>query len=386
VDFDYSDDDTDFRAEVRDWLASRLTDELRSLSSDLASGGEKEVLLRQQWERTLGEGGWIGIDWPRECGGRGVTITQSLIFAQEYAQARAPLRAMFGEGLLGPTLIHFGSDQQRTRFLPGILSGTQTWCQGFSEPGAGSDLASLRTRAILDGDDWVLDGQKIWTSQAQLADWIFVLARTEPDAPSHQGISFLLVPMDQPGIEIRPIRQITGTSEFCEVFFTGARTSSDLIVGARGDGWKVAMGTLGFERGTAFLGQQIRYAHEWQSVADSAKKSGALDDPLSRDALVQSWIELQLMRYNGFRTVTQVIRNGKPGPEASLGKLLWSQWHQRLGDLEMDLEGIASQVVNGGKLSEYQHSFLFSRAHTIYAGSSEVQRNIIGERILGLPR
>ena len=374
--------DAAFRREVRGWLEDNLTPELRALGPDLTT----DLDLRAAWERTLGSGGWLGIDWPAEFGGRGATVTQSLVWHEEYATAGAPVRAFFGEGLLGPTLITMGSQEQKERFLPPILKGTEQWCQGFSEPGAGSDLAAVRTRAWRDGDEWVIDGQKTWTSQATLADWIFVLCRTDADAPKHKGMSFLLVPMDQPGVEIRPIRQLTGTSEFNEVWLDNARTRGDLIVGEPGDGWKAAMATLSFERGTAFLGQQIRFGQELAALVAYAQKTGAAQDPVIRQRLARARVGLHIMKATGYRTVTQVARVGKPGPESSIGKLFWSQWHQALGELATDITGLPGQVVHGGELDPFQHGFLFSKAHTIYAGTSEVQRGIVAERVLGLPK
>jgi alkylation response protein AidB-like acyl-CoA dehydrogenase len=382
VDLTDSPEDKQFRADVNAWLTGHLTAELRALGADLST----DTGLRLWWERELGRGGWIGIDWPQEFGGRGATVTQSLVWHEEYARAQAPLRAFFGEGLLGPTLMAMGTDAQKRRFLPPILRGDEQWCQGFSEPGAGSDLAAVRTRAWRDGDEWVLEGQKTWTSQAQTADWIFVLARTDSAAPKHKGMSFLLVPVRQPGVQIRPIRQLTGTSEFNEVWFDGARTSGDLIVGDPGDGWKAAMATLSFERGTAFLGQQVRFAQEYWALVEKARSLGETGDPLVRQQLADAYIGLHIMRCTGYRTVTQVGRSGRPGPESSIGKLFWSQWHQRLGELEMDLLGLPSQVVPADGLTRWQESFLFSRSHTIYAGSSEIQRSIVAERVLGLPR
>lgn len=392
MDLTDSPSDAAFRQDVRAWLTAHLTDELRALDSDLSTDTD----VRLAWERELGRGGWIGIDWPAEYGGRGATVTQSLVWHEEYARAGAPVRAIFGEGLLGPTLIALGTDEQKARFLPPILRGEEQWCQGFSEPEAGSDLASARTRARLEGDTWVIDGQKTWTSQATMADWIFILARTDSTAPRHKGLSFLLVPMDAPGVEVRPIRQLTGTSEFNEVWFEGVRTPADMIVGAPGDGWKAAMATLSFERGTAFLGQQVRFAREFWQVVERARAAGLAESPTVRQKLADAYIGLHIMRCTGYRTVTQVSRTGRPGPESSIGKLFWSQWHQRLGELQMDLLGLDSQVVPASspaevssqdwKLAPWQQSFLFSRAHTIYAGTSEVQRSIVAERVLGLPR
>jgi alkylation response protein AidB-like acyl-CoA dehydrogenase len=314
---------------------------------------------------------------------------EELIFAQEYALAGGPHRAgFFGEGLLGPTLIAFGNDGQRERFLPPILRGDEYWCQGFSEPGAGSDLAAISTRAVLDGANWRIDGQKVWTSQAQFADWIFVICRTEEGSLRHEGLSFLLVPIDQPGIVIRPLVELTGSDHFCEVFFDGALTDADLVVGPRGAGWRTAMGTLGFERGTAFLAQQLRFAEEYQRVVALAKAQGLARNATIRQRLARSYAGLEIMRYSGYRTITRILRDGRPGPEASVGKLQWSTWHQSLGELAADLLGVGGSILlpEGDPNHDLQHSFLFSRADTIYAGSSEVQRNIIGERVLGLPK
>ena len=289
--------------------------------------------------------------------------------------------------MLGPTLIHFGTDAQKERFLPPILRGEQVWCQGFSEPGAGSDLASLSTRARLDGDQWVIDGQKVWTSQAHLSEWIFVLARTDHDAPKHKGISYLLVPLDQPGVDIRPLRDMAGNTHFCEVFFDGASTAADLIVGKPGDGWQMAMATLGFERGTAFVAQLERYGSEFQRVVRVARERGHLADAGVRDRLADLHIGLQLMRFGMYRTISSVLRTGRPGPEASINKLQWSQWHQSLCELVTDLLGAEAMLGHdAGDLHDIQHAFLFSRSHTIYAGSSQIQRNIVGERVLGLPK
>jgi alkylation response protein AidB-like acyl-CoA dehydrogenase len=281
----------------------------------------------------------------------------------------------------------FGTDAQKERFLPPILRAEEYWCQGFSEPDAGSDLANVKTTAVLDGDEWVINGQKVWTSLGHLADWIFVVCRTDPGAgKKHEGISFILCPVDQPGVEMRPITQITGTAEFNEVFFSDARTPADMVVGPIGQGWKVVMATLGFERGTAFLAQQLRFAEEYRRVVEFARGRGATADPIVRQRLADSYIGLEIMRLTGLRTVTKIIQGGQPGPESSIGKLHWSKWHQRLGELEMDLMGADGQVLADGLLGDFQYTFQFSRAHTIYAGSSEIQRNIVGERVLGLPR
>jgi alkylation response protein AidB-like acyl-CoA dehydrogenase len=387
MEFTYPPEAERFRAEVKRWLDEHLVDEYRALGTG-AEFDDADWKVRVAWEREMGAGNWIGIDWPRTYGGREATLMESLVFAEEYARAGGPTRSgTFGEGMLGPLLIHFGSDPQKRRFLPPILRGEQIWCQGFSEPAAGSDLAALTTRARLDGDHWVIDGQKVWTSQANQSEWIFALVRTEPDAPKHQGISLLLIPLDQPGIDIRPLRDMAGGRHFCEVFFDGATTDADLVVGARGDGWKMGMAILGFERGTAFVGQLERYGSELQRLVDVARERGTTDDPRIRQQLADLYIGLRLMRFGVYRTLSAVLKRGRPGPEASINKLQWSQWHQNLGLLATEILGADAMLAHAtGQMRDIAHSFLFSRAHTIYAGSSQVQRNIIGERVLGLPK
>ena len=368
-----------FRAEVRAWLADNLTGEFAALVGTGGPGREHEhVELRQAWERRLGEGGWIGLGWPRDVGGRGASVEEQVVFHEEYARAGAPARiGHMGEQLAGPTIAAFGTQEQKDRFLPGILAGTELWCQGYSEPGAGSDLAAVRTRAVLRDDGWHIDGQKIWTSLAHLADWCFLLARTESGSQRHAGLSYLLVPMRQPGIDVRPIVQLTGTSEFNEVFFDDVVTAADNVVGEPGQGWRVAMGTLAFERGVSTLGQQVGFARELDEVA-------ALAGPQHLDAVVDAWAGLQVLRATALRTLDNDA-SASTGVEASVSKLLWATWHQRLGELAMAVQGPAATVVDG-ELSALQNLFLFTRSDTIYGGSNEVQRNIIAERHWGLPR
>jgi alkylation response protein AidB-like acyl-CoA dehydrogenase len=319
-------------------------------------------------------------------GGRGASIAEQVVFHEEYARADAPSRVNhLGEELLGPTLIGYGTPAQQARFLPRIKAVDELWCQGYSEPNAGSDLAAVSTTARLDGDQWTINGQKVWTSLAHLSDWCFVVARTEPGSARHHGLSYLLVPMDQPGVQVRPIQQITGTSEFNEVFFDDARTEASLVVGAPGDGWRVAMATLGFERGVATLGQQIGFRRELDGVIDLARGTGALDDPAIVDKLARAWMGLEVMRAHAQRTLAGVAA-GTPGTEASVAKLLWSHWHRDLGELAMEIRGAAGLVAGPDGLDSWQRLFLFSRADTIYGGSDEIQRNIIAERTLGLPR
>jgi alkylation response protein AidB-like acyl-CoA dehydrogenase len=312
-----------------------------------------------------------------------------VIFYEEYARAGAPGRVgHIGEQLLGPTLLMFGTPEQRRRFLPGILDGTQLWCQGYSEPGAGSDLAAVSTRAALRDGEWHIDGQKVWTSLATEADWCFVLARTDPASSRHRGLSYLLVPMDQPGVDVRPIVQLTGTAEFNEVFLDDARAAEADIVGTPGEGWKVAMGTLAVERGVSTFGQQMGFAREFEQVLATARATGAADDPATADRLLDSWMELQVLRHAAVMTLGAPAGT-TPGAEANVAKLMWAPWHQRLGELAIDVLGAAGTVAAGpgeDELTPAQQLFLFTRSDTIYGGSNEVQRNVIAQRMLGLPR
>ncbi|WP_327248702.1 acyl-CoA dehydrogenase family protein [Streptomyces sp. NBC_01320] len=391
----------EFRTEFRNWLAAHLTGEFASLRGRGGPGREHEAFAdRLAWERHMAAEGWTCVGWPKEYGGRGATLEQQVAFHEEYALADAPARVgHIGEQLLGPTLIAFGTPQQQERFLPPIVEARELWCQGYSEPDAGSDLANVRTRAERDeggtsrssgaesGGDWVVTGQKIWTSLAHESDWCFVVARTEAGSTRHQGLSYLLVPLDQPGVEIRPINQLTGTSEFNEVFFDGARTRAGHVVGAPGEGWKVAMATLGFERGVSTLGQQVGFRRELESLIELARRNGAADDPLIRDRLARAWVGLETIRCNALRMLDQVAA-GAPGPEASIGKIFWATWHRELGELAMDVCGADGMLAAGQPydLTDWQRLFLFSRSDTIYAGSNEIQRNIIAERVLGLPK
>ena len=377
----------EFRAEVRAWLADNLVGEFAKLKGLGGPGREHEAFEeRMAWNRHLADAGLTCLGWPVEHGGRGLSVAHRVAFYEEYAHADAPDKVNhLGEELLGPTLIAFGTPEQQQRFLPGIRNVTELWCQGYCEPGAGSDLANVATTAVLDGDAWVINGQKVWTSLAHLSQWCFVVARTEKGSKRHNGLSYLLVPLDQPGVEIRPIVQLTGTSEFNEVFFDDARTDADLVVGEPGDGWKVAMGTLTFERGVSTLGQQIRYARELSSLAELAARNGAADDPLIRERLTRSWVGLRSMRSYAMATM-DVDGGGQAAAKDSVSKLLWANWHRDLGELAMDVIGRDSMVLRDGEFDEWQRLYLFTRSDTIYGGSNEIQRNIIAERVLGLPR
>jgi alkylation response protein AidB-like acyl-CoA dehydrogenase len=373
----------EFRAEVREWLAENLVGEYAALKGLGGPGREHEAFeARLAWNQRLAAAGLTCLGWPVEHGGRGLSVAHRVAFYEEYAHANAPDKVNhLGEELVGPTLIADGTPAQQQRFLPAIRDVTELCSQGYSEPGAGSDLAAVSTSAVLDGQHWVINGQKVWTSLAHWSQWCFVLARSEKGSKRHAGLAYLLVPLDQPGIEIRPIVQLTGDSEFNEVFFTDARTDADLVVGEPGDGWRVAMNTLMYERGVSTLGQQIRYARELSGLVELAKETGAIDDPLIRERLTRAWAGLRAMRSFALATMDAEA----PGQD-NVSKLLWANWHRDLGELAMDIRGRAGLVLVDNEFDEWQRLFLFSRADTIYGGSNEVQRNVIAERVLGLPR
>jgi alkylation response protein AidB-like acyl-CoA dehydrogenase len=380
-----------FRAEARAWLTEQLTGEFAVVRGRGGPGDEHSLFEeRLAWERALGAARWVCLSFPEEYGGRGASLLEQVVFYEEYARAGGPGRVgIVGEGLIGPTILHFGTEEQKRRFLPKIASGEELWCQGYSEPEAGSDLANLKTRAERDGDEWVVTGQKIWTSLAHWSDWCFALCRTDRDAPRHRGISYLLVPMHQDGIEIRPIVQLTGTSEFNEVFFDGARTALDNVVGEVNGGWKVAMGTLAFERGASTLGQQLQFENELVEITETARKNGRSADPALRQRLADAWISLRIMRYSALRSLS-AMEQSTMTPLTAIHKLYWSSFHRALGELAVDVLGPDALLATGGTGEAYdltpaQQLFLFSRADTLYGGANQIQRNIIGERVLGLP-
>lgn len=383
--------DEQFRQQVAQWMQQHLSGDFAALRFRGGPGDEDFAPgLRKRWEQVLAQGHWVGAGWATEHGGRGLSISQQVIFFEEYARAGGPGRmGHIGEGLVGPTIAAFGSQEQQQRFLPPILAGQHFWCQGYSEPGAGSDLANIKTRASFDEDrgQWLISGQKVWTSLAHESDWCFVLARTEPGSVGHRGLSFLLVEMDQPGIRVQPIRQLTGTSEFNEVFFDQARASADNLIGQPGDGWKIAMALLGFERGVSTLGQQMQFQNELDEVVRIAKANGTAQDPVLRQRIAQAWSGLRVLRYNSLRMLSGV-QDGSLRPEATIYKLAWSTWHVALGKLAMDVLGPEAELLAGApyELTRLQALFLFTRADTLYGGSNEIQRNIIAERALGMPR
>ena len=360
--------------------------------------------FNESWNAKLFAGGWICAGWPVEYGGKGLTLLQQVVLNEEFAKAGAPMRAdFFGDTLVGPTILQWGTEEQKKEFIPGILQGTIAWCQGFSEPDSGSDLASLKTSAVLDGDEWVINGQKVWTSQAQHADYVFLMVRTDPDAPQHAGISYLLVPMHQEGVEVRPIIQVDGSADFNEVFFTNARCPKGNAVGGVNNGWKVAMTTLGFERGSSSTTGYRRFMKEWEQIVTEATRRSRNDDYLVRQALVKSWEKIKIMQINGWRSLTDSLNDTHT--TALLGacnKMFWSETHREMMELAVDVLGMEGQVLTGhagddvdagprrGRadypVSEMQGSFFFSRSETIWGGTAEIQRNIIGERALGLPK
>lgn len=387
----FSAEDELFRKEIAGWLKDNLVGEFEQLKFRGGPGDEHMFPEeRKLWEQKLAQGGWTCVAWPKEHGGRGLSMEQQVIFFEEYARAGAPGRVgHIGEGLAGPTIIAFGSEQQKQKYLPGIVAGTELWCQGYSEPSAGSDLANVKTKARFDEakGKWIINGQKVWTSLAHESDYCFVIARTDPDSVAHKGLGFFLVKMDQPGVEVRPIQQLTGTSEFNEVFFDDAECDVDDIVGAPGDGWKVAMGLLGFERGVSTLGQQMLFQNELNEVIAIAKDNGAANDPIIRQRIAKAHEGLKIMRYNSMRTLSGV-NDGSLQKEALMYKLYWSTWHRDLGELAMDVLGAEAEILEAGpyQLSRLQSMYLFVRSDTIYGGTNEIQRNIIAERGLGMPK
>jgi alkylation response protein AidB-like acyl-CoA dehydrogenase len=398
MDIEIRAEDRAFADEVRRWLDEHLVGEFAEHRGVGGPDDSSAWDVRLRWEKELSAGRWLGLTWPLDYGGRGATLAQAIIFEYFYARAQAPYRlGVQGQDLFGPTLLMFGTPEQKARFLPKILAAEEFWGQGFSEPGAGSDLASVRTQAHLEGDEWVIDGQKIWMTFGASADWLYVLCRTEPGSSRHHGLSLLLVPARQPGVQVRPITNMLGDGEFCEVFFDSARTAADLVVGAPGDGWKVAMAALGVERGTLLMPQQLGFEREAEHVLELARArvgagAGAGDRASAgvgglSHRLVDAWIAVRLMRVTALRTIGELVAGRTPGAQAATAKLYASVQHQRLLELATELLAEEATVTGDGyALEPLQRAFLLSRAETIYGGSSQIQRNIIGERVLGLPR
>jgi len=389
MDLAYSPEEERFRTELRTWLQQN------------PPGPEPEqmdewVAYGKRWQRMLYDAGWCGVAWPKEYGGRGATLIEQIIFQEEMARAKTPLLInLAGLTMGGPVLIAHGTDEQKRRYLKAILTAEEIWCQGFSEPNAGSDLAALKTRAVLDGDDFIVTGQKVWTSFARYADWSMLLVRTDPDAPKHKGITFLLVDMHSPGVTVRPLKQISGDEDFNEVFFEDVRVPRRNVIGHVNGGWEIAITTLMHERATLTFSRQLQsrtaladmlaFARTWQHNGRRATT-----DPIIRQQLAQAFIDSAAIRYTAYRSLTKTLRGGVPGPEGSMEKLFWSEMYQRMLETALAIEGPYAQLVKGSPhvpdKGQWPHLMLYSRGRTIAAGSSEIQRNIIAERVLGLPR
>jgi alkylation response protein AidB-like acyl-CoA dehydrogenase len=406
MDLSYPADAEAFRAEIRSWLEENLPAGWFEPGFEMTAEARKQ--FNEDWPARLYGGGWICAAWPAEYGGKGLSIMQNVVLAEEFARAKAPLRAdFFGDTLVGPTILQWGSDEQKHEFLPKILRGETRWCQGFSEPDSGSDLASLKTSAVLDGDEWVITGQKVWTTQARFADYIFLLARTDPDATKHKGISYLLVPMKQAGIEVRPITQPDGTAEFNEVFFDGARCPRENVVGGLNNGWVVANTTLAHERGMSATTSYRRFEEELRLMTEAARANGAIDDALVRQGLARYYSKIQILKANGLRSLTATLNKTKDPGVAALGasnKMFWSEMHRDAMELALTIAGADSMLVTAGPpsgswpgvarqkgragypVTPMISAFFFSRSETIWGGTAEIQRNIVGERVLGLPK
>jgi len=377
MDLTFSEPETAFRDELREWLAANPP------GSAPAGDGDTHYGWLREWQRRMADGGWAGVHWPQEYGGRGATITQSAIFFEELGRARAPLPAnVLGLLLGGPTLMVWGTDAQKERYLPPILTADEIWCQGFSEPEAGSDLAALKTRAVKEGDEWIVTGQKVWTSAAQYAKWCMLVARTDQDAPKHKGLTYFLMDMEQEEVQIRPLRQITGEAEFNELFIEGARIPDENVIGGPGNGWKVALTTLMNERsGLAFF-LQVRLRQLLDELFEEAAGRGLLDDPVVADRLGELHVKAEVLRLTAYRGLTAIEKYGQPGPEGSLTKLMWSETNQQLTQFAADMLG--PEALTTG--SRWSYELLRARGNTIEGGTTEILKNIVAERVLGLPR
>jgi alkylation response protein AidB-like acyl-CoA dehydrogenase len=398
MDLNLSPSEVKFRDEFRAWLADNVPkdwDSRRSQSAKPQSMEERFDFLKR-WQRKMYEAGWAGISWPKEYGGRGASLMEQVIFWQEMAEAGAPpLANILGVGLVGPTLIAFGTEAQKKRFLSKILSAEEIWSQGFSEPNAGSDLANVACSAELQGDYYIVNGQKVWNSYGWAADWCELVVRTDPTQAKHKGITVLLVDMKSPGVEVRPLRQMTGESEFNEIFFHDVRVPAENVVGKVNDGWSVAMGTLMHERGTFGAGLQVTYRRNMDRLIElsrTAERNGrkAADDPVIRQKLAQCYAEIEIMRWNQMRAFSRISATGVPGPEGSIQKIFWSELNQRFQQIAQEMLGPFGQLAEGDPLAidngAWSYGYLRTRGNTIEAGTSEIQRNIIGHFVLGLPK
>ncbi|MEW6268802.1 MAG: acyl-CoA dehydrogenase [Thermodesulfobacteriota bacterium] len=390
MDFAYTAAEERFRADLRAFLARALPPGWGTDACPPPSEIDDLVRLDKDFQRKLFDAGYAGLSWPKEYGGRGATLIEQIIFMEETARAKAPLPInLAGLTMAGPVLIRHGTEEQKRRFLRPILTSDEVWCQGFSEPGAGSDLASLRTSAVLDGDDFVVDGQKVWTSFAHYSQWCMLLARTDPKAPKHKGITFLLVDMRSPGITIRPLKQISGDDDFNELFFDNVRVPRANVVGEVNDGWSIAITCLMHERATLTFQRQLQSRTALDEMLASLGER-TRRDPVKRDRFASAFIEREIIRLTAYRGLTRQLRGHAPGPEGSIEKLFWSEMYQRQLELMLEVLGPYAQLMPGSKHAvangHWPHLFLYSRGRTIAAGTSEVQRNIIADRVLGLPR
>jgi len=405
MELSYPADAEEFRQEIRTWLETNLPKGWGQPGFEMSA--EERKAFNETWPSKLFEGGWICATWPTEYGGKGLTTMQGVVLSEEFARMKAPLRAdFFGDTLVGPTLLQWGTEEQKKEFLPNILNGKTRWCQGFSEPNSGSDLASLKTTAVLDGDEWVINGQKVWTTGGHHADYCFLLTRTDPDATKHKGISYLLVPMRQEGVEVRGIVQPDGTAEFCEVFFTDARCPKDNVVGGVNNGWKVANSTLAFERGMSATTGYRRFEEEYRLMKQTATENGSIEHDGVRQRLMRFYTKIQILRINGLRSLTATLNGSKDLGVMALGatnKMFWSEMHKEAMELALDIFGAESMLVDAGAsaswpgvarerrrsgypVSPMMSAFFFSRSETIWGGTSQIQRNIVSERVLGLPK
>jgi len=391
MDFEFSDKEEAFRKEVRAWLEANVPDDLRGKAFAASRADVDEVRRLRAWQKTMWEAGYVGMNWPKEFGGRGAPLTEQIILFQEMARAESPQFVNRGGlSMLGPTLMKYGTPAQQARHLQKILTADELWCQGFSEPNAGSDLANLQTRGVLDGDHVVVNGQKVWTSMAHVADWCFLLVRTNPDAPRHKGISFLLVDMKTPGITIRPLRQLTGEAEFNEVFFDNVRVPRDNLVGKLHEGWAVAITTLAYERDLLTFIRHIALRNALHRFVRLVRDRGRGGDPLVRQKVAALWIGEQALQMNAYRSLTKILRGGEPGPEGSTSKLFWSHLDQELALAATEVIGPYAQIAHGSPWApddgQWEFYELLARASGIRAGTTEILKNILGERVLGLPK
>ncbi len=391
MDFDFTPEQEAFRKEVRAWLEANLPDDLRGRAFAASRADRDEVQKLRAWQKRMYEAGYVGLDWPVAFGGRGRTVVEQLILYQEMARAESPQFVNRGGlSMLGPTLMRYGTPAQQQRFLRNILTADELWCQGFSEPNAGSDLANLQTRAVREGEHFVVSGQKVWTSMAHVADWCFALVRTDPAAPRHRGISFLLIDMRSPGVTVRPLRQMTGEAEFNEVFFDHVRVPAANLVGRENEGWAVALTTLAWERDLLTFIRQISLKNALHRLVRLVRERGAGRDPIVRQKVARLWIGEQALQLNAYRSLTRILRGGQPGPEGSTSKLFWSQLDQELAQVATEVLGPYAQLTGETAWApdegQWEFYALLAQASGIRAGTSEILRNILGERVLGLPK